>query len=64
MTTVDSARDSDERQVRLTEREALANVRTVLEQRKYFRDPTTLCWSPRMRNIASLRYSPATEYPS
>jgi hypothetical protein len=31
MTTVDSARDSDERQVRLTEREALANVRTVLE---------------------------------
>jgi hypothetical protein len=31
MTTVDSARDSDEGQVRLTEREALANVRTVLE---------------------------------
>jgi hypothetical protein len=31
MTTVDSARDSDERQVRLTERAALANVRTVLE---------------------------------
>jgi len=31
MTTVDSARDSDERQVRLTERAALANVGTVLE---------------------------------
>lgn len=28
---MDSARDSDERQVRLTERAALANVRTVLE---------------------------------
>ena len=28
---MDSARDSDERQVRLTEREALTNVRTVLE---------------------------------
>ena len=31
MTTVDPVRDADERQVRLTEREALANVRTVLE---------------------------------
>lgn len=30
MTTVDSVRD-DERMVRLTEREALANVRAVLE---------------------------------
>jgi hypothetical protein len=27
MTTVDPGRDADERQVRLTEREALANVR-------------------------------------
>ena len=31
MTTVDPASDPDERQVRLTGREALANVRTVLE---------------------------------
>jgi Helicase conserved C-terminal domain len=31
MTTVDPVRDAVERQVRLTEREALANVRTVLE---------------------------------
>jgi hypothetical protein len=31
MTTVDPVRDADEHQVRLTEREALANVRTVLE---------------------------------
>jgi hypothetical protein len=31
MTTVDSIPDADERQVRLTEREALANVRAVLE---------------------------------
>jgi len=31
MTTVDPVRDADERQVRLTESEALANVRTVLD---------------------------------
>ena len=30
MTTVDPVRDADEHQVRLTEREALANVRTLL----------------------------------
>jgi uncharacterized membrane protein YidH (DUF202 family) len=31
MTTVHPVRDPDEREVRLNEREALANVRTVLE---------------------------------
>jgi hypothetical protein len=31
VTTVDSVRDEDERVVRLTEREALANLRAVLE---------------------------------
>jgi hypothetical protein len=31
MTAMDRVRDPDEREVRLTEREALANVRAVLE---------------------------------